>query len=235
MRPNGPGAVPAYAAAGPRHLFGPPFVAGLLALALFVSCIAPTVTYGGDCGELISASWRFGIAHPTGYALYCLAARSFASLLPLGEVAWRYNLFSAVCGALAVALVAATLARLLAGTASGAKASGAKASGAKASGAKASGDDAMEFTAGWQSPPTLWVASCGGALLLAGFRYYWSQAVLAEVYATAALLLSALLYCAVSWRRSGDVRWLYSLAVAFGLALNAHLSCVYLAPGLAYT
>ena len=45
-----------------------------------------------------------------------------------------------------------------------------------------------------------WLGACGGALVLACFYYYWSQCVLAEIYATAALLLAALLYAAVSWR-----------------------------------
>jgi hypothetical protein len=46
-------------------------VAALCAFFLYLSGVSSTVTYGGDCGELIAASYRLGIAHPTGYALYC--------------------------------------------------------------------------------------------------------------------------------------------------------------------
>jgi hypothetical protein len=60
---------------------------------------------------LIAASYRGGVAHPSGYPLYCLLGRYF-SLFPFGEVAWRYNLFSALCGALTVGVVAAIIARL---------------------------------------------------------------------------------------------------------------------------
>lgn len=85
---------------------------GLAALLLYGICLSPTVTYTGDCGELIAASYRGGVAHPSGYPLYCILARLFA-VLPLGEVAWRYNLFSALCGAAAVGLIVLIMARLL--------------------------------------------------------------------------------------------------------------------------
>jgi hypothetical protein len=44
-------------------------IAALCAFLLYLSGVSSTVTYGGDCGELIAASYRLGIAHPTGYAL----------------------------------------------------------------------------------------------------------------------------------------------------------------------
>jgi len=85
------------------------------ALCLYLFCLAPTVTTGGDSGELIAASYRLGIAHPSGYALYCLLGKAFAMLLPWGEIAWRYNVFSAVCGALTTGLVAVLVQRYLTG------------------------------------------------------------------------------------------------------------------------
>jgi hypothetical protein len=85
----------------------------LLSLLLYASCLSPTVTYGGDCGELIAASYRLGIAHPSGYPFFCLLGRLWADLIPFGEIAWRYNLLSAVLGAAGVGLVAATAHRLL--------------------------------------------------------------------------------------------------------------------------
>ncbi len=36
------------------------------AFALYFSSVGPMVTYGGDCGGLIAASYRLGIAHPAG-------------------------------------------------------------------------------------------------------------------------------------------------------------------------
>ena len=68
---------------------------------LLLCLLSPTVTRGGDCGELIAASYTLGIAHPSGYPVWCLLGRIFA-LIPIGEIGWRYNLFSCACGALAL-------------------------------------------------------------------------------------------------------------------------------------
>ncbi len=55
----------------------------------------------------------FGIAHPTGYPLYTLLCGLWSRVLfPLGNWAWRVNLFSALTGSAAVALVFAVAWRL---------------------------------------------------------------------------------------------------------------------------
>lgn len=58
-----------------------------------------------DAGELTSAAVLLGVAHETGFPLYCLLVKG-ASLLPIGEIAWRAALVSAACGALAAACLA---------------------------------------------------------------------------------------------------------------------------------
>ena len=45
-----------------------------------------------------------GVAHNPGYPLYVLLTHAF-SYLPIGSLAYRINLFSAVCGAIAVSLM----------------------------------------------------------------------------------------------------------------------------------
>jgi hypothetical protein len=68
----------------------------LLALLgfLYLANLYPLLWWG-DGPELLTAAWRNGVAHPTGYPLYLLLMKGFAHL-PLGSVAWRGNLFSAV-------------------------------------------------------------------------------------------------------------------------------------------
>jgi len=61
--------------------------------------LAPTVSYGGDCGELITCAYTLGVAHPTGYPLYLMVGKLFTTL-PLRDVAYRMNLMSALFGAL---------------------------------------------------------------------------------------------------------------------------------------
>jgi hypothetical protein len=158
---------------------------------------------GGDCGELIASSFTLGIAHPSGYPIWCLTGKLF-SLLPLGEVAWRYNLFSALCGALAAATIAATGHRLLQAPGSQPKATARRAQ---------------------------WSAT-GAGLLLSGFFFFGSQALLAEVYALAALEGAALLYFALKWKQDGDWRDFYTFAWLAGLSPLIHLSGIFLWPFL---
>jgi len=68
-------------------------------LLLYLLTMPPTLPYGGDCGDLISASYTLGICHPTGYPLYLLLGKLFSMLVPFGDIAYRYNLFSALCAA----------------------------------------------------------------------------------------------------------------------------------------
>jgi Flp pilus assembly protein TadD len=71
--------------------------------AILLAGAAPGL-YLRDSGELTTAAFSLGVAHETGFALWCLLAKAVA-LLPLGEIAFRINVFSALCGALAAWLV----------------------------------------------------------------------------------------------------------------------------------
>jgi tetratricopeptide (TPR) repeat protein len=77
----------------------PPFV-------LYVVTLAPSVT-SEDSGELITAAYELGIAHPPGYPLWCLLGKLF-TFVPFGSVPWRVHLLSAVLGAAAVGFVGLT-------------------------------------------------------------------------------------------------------------------------------
>jgi hypothetical protein len=71
-------------------------------LALYVVTLAPT-TAMWDASEYITAAYTLGIPHPPGNPLFVLLGR-VASLLPVGNVAWRVNLLAAVCSALAAGI-----------------------------------------------------------------------------------------------------------------------------------
>jgi hypothetical protein len=74
-------------------------LAGVLPLAIYLPDVAPWVGRA-DTFEFQVVAPRLGIAHPSGYPLYILLGKLF-SLLPVGTVAWRVNLSSAVCAGLA--------------------------------------------------------------------------------------------------------------------------------------
>lgn len=63
--------------------------------------LAPSV-HIHDAGELTAAAWTLGIGHPPGAPLYMILLKAFTLAVPLGSIAWRANLFSALCGAAAL-------------------------------------------------------------------------------------------------------------------------------------
>ncbi len=81
---------------------------GLAAFALYLATLAPTILYYTDqmkdSAVLPAVARTLGISHPTGYPTYTILTHLF-TYLPLGDVAYRVNLASAVFGALAVALL----------------------------------------------------------------------------------------------------------------------------------
>jgi tetratricopeptide (TPR) repeat protein len=87
--------------------------AAVFALMLTVyAVLLPPSILPGDSGELIAASRTLSIAHTPGSPLYLMLGRMFSSAVPLGSVAYRYNLLSAVLASLAVALFYRLLRRL---------------------------------------------------------------------------------------------------------------------------
>jgi hypothetical protein len=64
----------------------------LLISFIFIRTSCPTV-FLGDSGEMVAAAYTLGIGHPPGYPLFMLLVK-IASWLPLGDVAFRANLFA---------------------------------------------------------------------------------------------------------------------------------------------
>ena len=60
---------------------------------LYIRTLAPSLLYG-DSAEFQTTAYTLGIGHPTGYPIYMLIAKLF-TFLPVGEIAYRVNLFSA--------------------------------------------------------------------------------------------------------------------------------------------
>lgn len=76
-------------------------ITGSLALVLYLRTLAPGLL-PGDSGEFQTLAYLLGDTHPTGYSVYLLLAKLF-TWLPVGDISYRVNLFSAVMAALAVA------------------------------------------------------------------------------------------------------------------------------------
>jgi hypothetical protein len=86
--------------------WGPPAIVAALAMTVYWATLAPGLTsdnFGTDGGDLIAAARTLGVPHPSGYPTYTLLAWLFTHL-PVGVIAYRVNLLSAVCAAAAVGL-----------------------------------------------------------------------------------------------------------------------------------
>lgn len=89
-----------------KAILVPGLICGFL-LGLYLYTMAPGLTWaydGADGGDLITAAATGGVPHPTGYPTYLLAASAFLRL-PIGSLAYRTNLLSAVCAVLAALVV----------------------------------------------------------------------------------------------------------------------------------
>jgi hypothetical protein len=71
-------------------------------LIIYCLTLAPTV-FHYDSAELTTACATLGLTRSTGYPLYVLLGY-FWTHIPVGDVGFRMNLFSAVCGALTILL-----------------------------------------------------------------------------------------------------------------------------------
>ena len=84
--------------------------AAVPAFGVYALTLLPGVSVG-DWAEMQKAPSALDIAHPTGYPTYILLGKLW-SFLPIGSVAFRMNLLSAVYAAVAVGLTVLILGRL---------------------------------------------------------------------------------------------------------------------------
>ena len=75
----------------------------MVPLTVYLSTLAPTI-YNLDSAELTTAVASNGIIRATGYPLYLFLGRIWVLLVPIGDMGYRLNLFSAVCGATTILL-----------------------------------------------------------------------------------------------------------------------------------
>src|SRR3989344_7583880 len=89
----------------------PALILFLFFASLYIYTATPGV-YDGDSGEIAAAVNTLGLAHPTGFPLYMMTGKLFTLLVPIGDVAYRLNIFSALLTAAALIFVYYTLRNL---------------------------------------------------------------------------------------------------------------------------
>jgi hypothetical protein len=170
----------------------------LLALTVYSLTLTPSLSFlSPDGSELATIPYVLGLAHSPGYPLYTWLGYLFSHLLPLGDVAYRINLMSAVLGALACGGVYLIALRLL----------------------------PEKLSVNWRRS-----VSALSALLLAFSLTYWSQALIAEVYAANAFMIALTLLMLLRWERRRHPFDFFLFALSFGLSLGTHISDLGFAP-----
>lgn len=181
----------------------------IISLGLYVATLAPSVvTLFDDSLEFQLVTYQLAIAHPTGYPLYTLLGKLF-TYVPIGNIAYRVNLLSAVFGAAAVALLYLLIYQI----------------------SLIKNPERFSSFLSLLSMGPVYVGSVVGALLLAVGPVFWRQATVAEVYTLNAFFVILILLVATT-ARPESLRTTYWLAFLFGLSLTHHRTMLLLSPGL---
>lgn len=188
-------------------------------LALYLATVAPTLTWGYaltgvDGGELLAAANTWGVPHPPGYPTYTVLLKAFATIVPVGDFAFRGNILSAVFGSISAVLLYWVILRFLRCLRPESPAAVSVASAAL------------------------------GATTFAATPLFWSQAIITEVYTLNALFATALVLIAshIALRPPeedgqpvpGITGRLALFGLLLGLGLGNHLSLLAVAVPMGY-
>ncbi|MEW6609326.1 MAG: DUF2723 domain-containing protein [bacterium] len=200
------------------------------AFFVYLHTLTPTIDLH-DSGDMIGASFVLGIPHPPGYPLYCLLGKLF-SLIPLGNIAYRYNLFSATSASLAVMMVYFITLKV----------------GSRKWEVENKKNELISHLLSL-------IPAVIAALMLCFARVFWQQAVIAEKYTLNALFATVLIFILLKWQevmsedkgqksedrsQKGQINqkskiknqksYLYLFSFILGLSFTHHLQTIFLVP-----
>jgi len=150
--------------------------------AVYLHTLTPTVGLH-DSGEMITAAYVLGIPHPTGYPLYCLLGKLWMTILPIGNIANRMNLASALCASLTCMLVYFIVLKVGAGLVPARIVM-------------------TEQSSGLTARISSLVPAMVSALMLAFATTFWEQAVIAEKYTLNALFAALIIFILLKWQET---------------------------------
>lgn len=186
----------------------PILLVGLLTGMVYGCTIAPSLTWshwGTDGGDFITAASTGRLPHPPGFPVYYALSSVWVALLP-GDPAWLLNSLSALMAIGAACWTAAAVLR----------ASGALRGARAETLARPGGDPPVFHVASW--------AAIAAGLSLGWTSWLWSQAVITEVYTTAAFLTSLMIFLASGSLDKPCRAWCTGLVL--GLAASVHLTAL---------
>ncbi|MEW6621179.1 MAG: DUF2723 domain-containing protein [bacterium] len=185
---------------------------------IYLKTLTPDIGFH-DSGDMIPASFHLGICHPPGYPFYNLVGKTFSTLLPIGNIAYRFNLMSAIFASLACMMVYFITLKV----------------------------GSRKWEVGSKENKLIthllsFIPAVVASFMLAFAVTFWEQAVIAEKYALNALFATLLIFILLKWaevvttergaeRTEGKTQnYLYLFAFTFGLSFTHHMQTIYLVP-----
>ncbi|MBU1599300.1 DUF2723 domain-containing protein, partial [bacterium] len=184
------------------------YLCGLLVLfvsfGVYLYTLTPTVGFH-DSGDMITASWVLGLPHPTGYPLYTLLGKLFCIIIPIGNIAYRMNMESALFASLAVMMTYFITLKLI------------------------------SFQFAIRNSQFAIISSIVASLILAFSPTFWEQAVIAEKYTLNAFFFTLLIFILLKWQESirdqrFAIRNLYLFSFLLGLSFCHHMETILVIP-----
>lgn len=183
------------------------WIAGLVSFAVYVFTLAPNVTLE-DSGEFIAAAVHLGVPHPPGYPTWTIFSYLVSNLFPFGNVAWRVNLVSAICGAAAIGYFALLMVHSLRWILT-----------------------SIQNVSESLAKKIAVMGALVGSGVLAFSDVMWSQSVIAEVYTLNAFFLSLTLLCFYRWvLNPKQENWLVAAALVLALGMTNHHTLLFIFP-----
>jgi tetratricopeptide (TPR) repeat protein len=188
-------------------IFG--LVAGLFSFIIYYLTKAPTVSFW-DCGEFIACSKILGIPHPPGTPLFILIGRFFI-LLPLPFTdAVKINFISVLSSAATVFVAYWLIVRLVVGF--------------------------EERSLPLAKKLAATVGGFAGSMIMAFSSTYWDNAIEAEVYGAAMLLMLIVCYLTLLWSskigKPGSGKFMVAIVYLAFLSIGIHLTAFLVMPVL---
>ena len=175
---------------------------GILSFVVFALTVEPTASYW-DCAEYISTSAKLQIGHPPGAPLFQMLGAIFSIFaLELNQIAYAVNMMSVLSSALTIVFLFWSISLI--------------------------GKEILGLTNSLKIDQAIKVfgSSFLGSISFTFTDSFWFNAVEAEVYAMATLILAILFWLGLKWvddfQNQRADKWLVLISFVVGLSFGVH-------------